>query len=447
MKRSARCMYRCARSWAGVILSGRLALGLELSAEVQPSEALGAREAVAPVPAHFSGVWACSCCRAGGLFAWGASRAQQPPQAPAQALGQAPQALEQAQLGSPLALAPRAQAPAPRRHFPPFLFRKILVFVVQKNRKGNAGAPGVYHISIHVGEFEAQITQSNRAVEPHEMSLVGSGLHDEPYSFVDNELANDVLSEGTLDFGSVCERGTPQKELTKRVHGDEVVDLQGAVDETWPQKVVDGERPAGRGARRVAPCAGELAPELVVVQHAAVPVVGDLDLVGLRHVGGRGIVGGDPGRQPSSGVGAHGQGRPVEGLQGLVDPVEVLASVRGEEGVRHAEFEDAELGARLHVDSLPDVELKARVVPRDAPPAVYVDRCHDPSFLTPKTPHRRLGAVRDLPGPVWVGPPGVYDSLRAGAALHVVALAIAHRARGICDRTAAKTCLPSGLAD
>ena len=244
------------------------------------------------------GVWACSCCRAGGLFAWGPSRAQQPPQAPAQALGQAPQALEQAQLGSPLALAPRApraQARAPRRHFPPFLFRKILVFVVQKNRKGNAGAPGVYHISIHVGEFEAQITQSNRAVEPHEMSLVGSGLHDEPYSFVDNELANDVLSEGTLDFGSVCERGTPQKELTKRVHGDEVVDLQGAVDETWPQKVVDGERPAGRGARRVAPCAGELAPELVVVQHAAVPVVGDLDLVGLRHVGGRGIVGGDPG--------------------------------------------------------------------------------------------------------------------------------------------------------
>ena len=76
------------------------------------------------MPAHFSGVWACSCCRAGGLFAWGASRAQQPPQAPAQALvGQAPQALEQAQLGSPLALAPRAPlARAPRRHFPPFLF-------------------------------------------------------------------------------------------------------------------------------------------------------------------------------------------------------------------------------------------------------------------------------------------------------------------------------------
>ena len=77
------------------------------------------------MPAHFSGVWACSCCRAGGLFAWGASRAQQPPQAPAQALEQAPQALEQAPLGSPLALAPLAPLAlvrAPRQHFPPFLF-------------------------------------------------------------------------------------------------------------------------------------------------------------------------------------------------------------------------------------------------------------------------------------------------------------------------------------
>ena len=81
--------------------------------------------------------------------------------------------------GSPLALAPRAPlapARARRQHFPPFPFKKILVFVVQKNRKGNAGAPGVYHVAVHVCQFEAQITQSNRAVEPHEMSLVGSPL-------------------------------------------------------------------------------------------------------------------------------------------------------------------------------------------------------------------------------------------------------------------------------
>ena len=148
------------------------------------------------------------------------------------------------------------------------------------------------------------------------MSLVGSGLHDKPYSFVDNELANDILSEGALDFGSVRERGAPQKELTVGIHRDEVVDLQGAVDETWPQKVVDGERLAGRGARRVAPCSGELAPELVVVQHTAVPVVGNLDFVGLRYVRGRSVVGGDPGRQPSPGVGACRQGGAVETPEG-----------------------------------------------------------------------------------------------------------------------------------
>ena len=424
------------------------------------------------MPAHFSGVWPCSCFRAGGLFAWGPSRAQQPPQAPAQALwGRLHRRWSRLRGGLRWRWLRGLRWRRELRlghgvsiflHFPK---KKILVFVVQKNREADAGAPGVYHVAVHVCQFEAQITQSNRAVEPHEMSLVGSGLHDKTYSFVDNEFANDVLSEGALDFGSVCERGTPQKKLTKRVHGDEVVDLQRAGDETWSQKVVDGERPAGRGARRVAPCAGELAPELVVVQHAAVPVVGDLDLVRLRHVRGRSVVAADPGRQSRPGVCAHGQGRPVQGLQGLVDPVEVLASVRGEEGVRHAEFEDAELGARLHVDGLPDVELKARVVPRDALPAVYVDRCHDPSFLTPKTPRRRFGAVRDLPGPVWVGPPGVHHPLRGSAALDVVALAIAHRAapqqfphhlaedrphsrlRGICDRTAAKTCLPSELAD
>ena len=172
--------------------------------------------------------------------------------------------------------------------------------------------------------------------------------------------------------------------------------------------MVDGERPAGRGARRVAPGAGELAPELGVVQHAAVPVVGDLNFVGLRHVVGRSVIAADPGRQSRPGVGADGQGRPVQGLQGLVDPVEVLASVRGEEGVSHAELEDAELGARLHVDGLPDVELKARVVPRDALPAVYVDRCHDPLSSTPETPPRCLGALADLPaglGGATGGPP------------------------------------------
>ena len=157
-------MYRSARSWAGVILTGSTGSG---AGAVCGGSAFGGSwrsGGGGPGAGTLFGGLGLFLLPGGGLFAWGASRAQQPPQVPAQALGQAPQALEQAPLGSLLALAPRAQARAPRRHFPPFLFRKILVFIVQKNREGNAGALGVYHISIHVGEFEAQITQSNRAV-------------------------------------------------------------------------------------------------------------------------------------------------------------------------------------------------------------------------------------------------------------------------------------------
>ena len=145
----------------------------------------------------------------------------------------------------------------------------------------------------------------------------------------------------------------------------------------------------------------------------------------------------------------------------MVFPVEVLASISAQESVGHPEFEDAELGARLQVDGLSDVHLKAGIVPRDPLAGVAVDRRHMSLSSTPETPHRCLRALADLPGPLWVGPPGVDDSLRAGAALDMVALAIAHRARsqqlahhlaqdcprlpGICGRNGPKTCLPLAL--
>ena len=52
--------------------------------------------------------------------------------------------------------------------------------------------------------------------------------------------------------------------------------------------------------------------------------LGDSYLVGRFHIGGRGVVAADPGGQPRPRVGSDRQHRPVEGLQGLVDPVEVL---------------------------------------------------------------------------------------------------------------------------
>ena len=160
---------------------------------------------------------------------------------------------------------------------------------------------------------------------------------------------------------------------------------------------------------------------------------------------------------------SYGQGCPVQGPEGLVFPVEVLTAVRAQESVGHPEFEDAELGARLQVDGLSDVHLEAGIVPRDPLAGVAVNGRHMSLSSTPETPPRCLRALADLPGSVWMGPPGVHHPLCAGAALHVVTFAIAHRARsqqlphhlaqdrphlrGICDRIAPKTSLPFGLAD
>ena len=82
------------------------------------------------------------------------------------------------------------------------------------------------------------------------------------------------------------------------------------------------------------------------------------------------------------------------------------------------------------MDGLPDVHLEAGVVPRHPLAGIAVDGAHVAllSFTPPESLHRRLGALADLPAPVWVGPRGVDDSLRAGAAPHVVALALTHRA-------------------
>ena len=241
--------------------------------------------------------------------------------------------------------------------------------------------------------------------------------------------------------------------------------LLGAVDEGGSEEVVDRERLAGRRARRVAAGAGEAVPELLVIKHDSIPVVGNLDHVGLSHVRSRSVVAADPSCQPSPGVGTHGQGCPVQSPEGLVFPVEVLAAVRAQESVGHPEFEDAELGARLQVDRLSDVHLEAGIVPRDPLAGVAVDRRHMSLSSTPETPPRCLRALADLPGSVWVGPPGIDDSLRAGAALDVVAFTVADRARsqqfprhlaedrpharlrGTFGRIAPKTCLPSGLAD
>ena len=99
--------------------------------------------------------------------------------------------------------------------------------------------------------------------------------------------------------------------------------------------MVDAQGPTRSGAGGVGTGTGKEAPDLGVVQDAAVPVVGQSDFVCLLHVGRGAVVGGDPGGQARPRVGARREHRPVEGLQGLVDPVHVEAAVRAEEGVGH----------------------------------------------------------------------------------------------------------------
>ena len=88
--------------------------------------------------------------------------------------------------------------------------------------------------------------------------------------------------------------------------------------------MVDREWLAGRGARRVAAGVGEAVPELLVIKYDSIPVVGNLDLVGLSHVRSCSVVAADPSCQPSPGVGADRQGCPVQSPEGLILPKEVL---------------------------------------------------------------------------------------------------------------------------
>ena len=194
--------------------------------------------------------------------------------------------------------------------------------------------------------------------------------------------------------------------------------MQGPVKEGGAQQT------GGRGARRVAPGARKEASDLVVVEDAAIAVVGDSYFVGRFHVGGGCVVAAEPGGQPCPRVGSDRQHRPVESLQGLVEPVEVLAPVRRQEGVGHTKLENGELGPGLQVDGLPDVELEGGVVSGDSLSAVHVDSGAHPFLKSPEAaPRRLLGAcaVTDLPGPLREGPPGLHDCLAAGAAVDVLA--------------------------
>ena len=136
-----------------------------------------------------------------------------------------------------------------------------------------------------------------------------------------------------------------------------VTKVKRALDEARAQEVVDAEGAGGHCPRGIGAGAGEERPDLVVVQDPSVPVVGNPYLVCAFDVR-RSKVAADPGGQATPRVSTDRQHRPVEGLQGLIDPVEELAPIRGEEGVGDAHLEDREFGPGLQVERLPDVKLE-----------------------------------------------------------------------------------------
>ena len=175
---------------------------------------------------------------------------------------------------------------------------------------------------------------------------------------------------------------------------------------------------------------------LGVRQDAAVPVACDLYGVLRLHVGGGGVIGGDPRRQPRARPSPDGQLRAVQRAQGLVDPVEVPAPVRRQEGVGDAHLVDRHLRAGLHVERLGQLEGEVAVGARDAAPGVHVDGRHS-GLLSPK-PERRSGdpTGRGLIGHAALAPAGrqrgqarVVDvgRLAAAAAADVAALALDDR--------------------
>ena len=195
-----------------------------------------------------------------------------------------------------------------------------------------------------------------------------------------------------------------------RAHADPGEDLEGPVDVAAPQQVVDALWAGGVGPLQVARPVGEEVAELGVRQDAAVPVACDLYGVLRLHVGGGGVIGGDPCRQLRARPSPDGQLRAVQRAQGLVDP--------------------------LHVERLGQLEGEVAVGARDAAPGVHVDGRHS-GLLSPK-PERRSGdpTGRGLIGHAALAPAGrqrgqarVVDvgRLAAAAAPDVAALALDDR--------------------
>ena len=123
--------------------------------------------------------------------------------------------------------------------------------IFQEDQEGHAGASGVHHIALVVGELEAQMPQRDGPVQVHPVPLRGFGLHDMAHALGHHDLAQDVVPQRADGGFPVGQRGAAQVQLGERIHSDEDEALHGAREVAGAQKMIVmdrgllGEAPGG----------------------------------------------------------------------------------------------------------------------------------------------------------------------------------------------------------
>ena len=94
------------------------------------------------------------------------------------------------------------------------------------------------------------------------MSLISLVLHYMSNALIDDDLANDVVSQGTQDVCGVAQFPGSKEDLMIAIHAHPREDLEGPVDITASQEMIDGLRIGGGSAQGVAWAVGEEVPQL-----------------------------------------------------------------------------------------------------------------------------------------------------------------------------------------
>ena len=199
------------------------------------------------------------------------------------------------------------------------------------------------------------------------MVLVGVRLHDVTDALLADDLGDDVVSQRPNDLGGIRQAAASQVNFGVRLHLHESEHLLVArlVDKAGSEQVIDARGLGGHCSWRVRAAPRKLGAQLLIVQDQPVAVVSNFQLVARLHICRSGKVGTHPGGKPHPSVRSRGQLRPVQSAQSGVSPVQVSPAVRAEEGVRHPDLEQAQLGRTLQMHGFAHVKFEVAVSARN----------------------------------------------------------------------------------